>query len=115
MIMQTQMLNTVSSSNSALAVNHVKHVKVPEGHYHMNPNEFRTYRKDCVDYKKLAQYTDEQVVFHIAPHVLYIHCVAHCNELVIKDASYESWSMYESPLLDEVHTLCEALKKSPSF
>ena len=28
MTMQTQILNTVSSSNSALAINHVKHVKV---------------------------------------------------------------------------------------
>ena len=58
MTMQTQILNTVSSSNSALAINHVKHVKVPERHYHMNLNEFRTCHKDCVDYKKLTQYTE---------------------------------------------------------
>ena len=69
MTMQTQILNTVSSSNSALAINHVKHVKVPEGHYHVNPNEFRTYRKDSVDYKKLTQYTDEQVVLQMRLHM----------------------------------------------
>ena len=69
MTMQTQILNTVSSSNSALAINHVKHVKVPEGHYHMNPNEFRTYRKDYVDYKKLTQYTDEQVLLQMRLHM----------------------------------------------
>ena len=25
----------------------------------MNPGEFRTYTKDCLDYKKLTQFTDE--------------------------------------------------------
>ena len=43
----------------------VKNVKVPEGRYNMNSNEFRTFCKDCRDYKKLTQYTDEQVVLQI--------------------------------------------------
>ena len=32
----------------------VKNVKVPEGRLDMNPNEFRTFAKDCRDYKKLT-------------------------------------------------------------
>ena len=31
----------------------------------MNPGEFRTYRKDCLDYKKLTQFTNEQVVLQM--------------------------------------------------
>ena len=28
----------------------------------MNPGEFRTYRKDCLDHNKFTQFTNEQVV-----------------------------------------------------
>ena len=31
----------------------------------MNPGEFRTYRKDFLDYKKLTQFTNEQVVLQM--------------------------------------------------
>ena len=31
----------------------------------MNPNEFRTYSKDCRDYKKLTKYSDDQIVLQI--------------------------------------------------
>ena len=67
--LQLQSMTMQTQLNSTLAINHVKHVKVPEGHYHMNPNEFRTYRKDCVDYKKLTHYTDEQVVLQLRLHM----------------------------------------------
>ena len=43
----------------------VKNVKVPEGQLDMNPNEFRTFSKDCRDYKKLTNYSDEQIVLQI--------------------------------------------------
>ena len=49
----------------AMPVSIVKNVKVPEGRYDMNSNEFRTFRKDCHHYKKLTQYSDEQVVLQI--------------------------------------------------
>ena len=41
----------------------LRQVKVPE--YNMNPGEFRTYRKDCPDYKKLTRFTNEQVVLQM--------------------------------------------------
>ena len=31
----------------------------------MNPNEFRTFSKDCRDYKKLTNYSDEQIVLQV--------------------------------------------------
>ena len=43
----------------------VKNIKVPEGKHDMNPNEFRTFSKDCRDYKKLTKYSDEQIVLQI--------------------------------------------------
>ena len=43
----------------------VKNVKVPEGHYTMSLSEYRTFRKDCIDYRKLTQYSDEQIVLQI--------------------------------------------------
>lgn len=43
----------------------VKNVKVPEGRHDMNPNEFRTFSKDCRDYKKLTKYSDEQIVLQV--------------------------------------------------
>ena len=63
--MQTELMNRNNPSEPSLAINHVKNVKVPEGRYDMNPNEFRTYRKDCVDYKLLTKYTDKQVVLQM--------------------------------------------------
>ena len=43
----------------------IRNVKVPEGRYSMSLAEFRTYRKDCLDYKKLTKYNDEQIVIQI--------------------------------------------------
>ena len=49
--------------------------------------------------KHLAQLIKKE----IAPHILYIHCVPHCNELVVKDASNNS------ALLEGAQSLCEYL------
>ncbi len=42
-----------------------KNVKPPEGRYNMSLLEFRTYAKDCMDYKTLTRYTDEQIVLQM--------------------------------------------------
>ena len=42
-----------------------RNVKVPEGRYSMSLAEFRTYRKDCLDYKKLIKYSDEKIATQI--------------------------------------------------
>ena len=31
----------------------------------MNASEFRTFRKDCIDYQRLTNYTDKQVVLQM--------------------------------------------------
>ncbi len=42
-----------------------KNVKVPEGRYTMSLSEFRTYSRDCIDYKTLTGYTDNQIVLQL--------------------------------------------------
>ena len=42
----------------------VKNVKVPEGRYHMSISEYRTDIMDCIAYRTLTGYSDEQVVMH---------------------------------------------------
>ena len=61
MTLQVQMMNTAVQPNPSaqtLAMNAVKQVKVPEGRYimnrnefstYMNTNEFRTFYKDCLN------------------------------------------------------------------
>ena len=44
----------------------VKNGKVPEGRYSMSLSEFRTFKKDCIDYAKLSTgLSDEQIVIQI--------------------------------------------------
>ena len=58
-------LDTATGSNTtrsmAMPISFVKNVKVPEGRYDMNSYDFRTFCKDCCDYKKFSQYSGEQV------------------------------------------------------
>ena len=64
-IQQQQLLqqnNVPTSTTTATPVSAVNNVKVPEGRLDMNQNEFRTLSKDCRDYKKLTNYSDEQIV-----------------------------------------------------
>ena len=65
--MQTQLmqLQVQQHTNSTLAMSTIKQVKIPEGRYNMNANEFKSFRKDCTDYKKLTNYSDLQVVLQI--------------------------------------------------
>ena len=53
----------------AMPISFVKNVKVPEGRYDMNSHDFHTFCKDCRDYKKLTQYSDEQVVLQVRMHM----------------------------------------------
>ena len=43
----------------------VRNVKVPEGRYNMSLSEFRTYSKDCEDYKTLTKYNDNQIILQM--------------------------------------------------
>ena len=73
MMLQLQMMSASASpgmsSHETLSSHSQKtglrQIKVPEGQYNMNPREFRTDRKDCLDYKKLTQFTNEQVVLQM--------------------------------------------------
>ena len=50
---------------SSIMSREVRQVKVLEGRYAMNANEFRTFRKDWIDYQRLTNYTDKQVVLQM--------------------------------------------------
>ena len=64
MTLQSQMMSTPGMSSHGTLSSHSRQtsprqVKVPEGRHNMNPCEFTTYRKDCLDYKKLTQFTNK--------------------------------------------------------
>ena len=46
-----------------------QNIKVPEVRYTMSLSEFRTYSKDCLDYKTLTGYTDNQIVLQMRLHM----------------------------------------------
>ena len=65
---QTQMIQqqqTPNESRLTIPSNIVRQVKVPQGNYNMSPCDYRTYRKDCIDYKKLTQNLDGQIVLQL--------------------------------------------------
>ena len=65
---QTQMIQqqqTPNESRLTIPSNIARQVKVPQGNYNMSPCDYRTYRKDCIDYKKLTQNSDDQIVLQL--------------------------------------------------
>ena len=65
MINNTGTSKSSNSGNNSTTLAFVRNVKVPEGRYDMDPNEYRTFAKDCRDYKKLTGYNDNQIVLQI--------------------------------------------------
>ena len=56
MTLQSQMMSTPGMSSNGTLSSHLqqtclRQVNVPEGRYNMNPGEFKTDRKDCLDHK----------------------------------------------------------------
>ena len=64
MQLQSQMFNNPRHPTLA-AASITRQVKVPEGRYNMSLSEFRTYRKDCLDYQTLTGYTNKQIVLQM--------------------------------------------------
>ena len=66
-LMQMQMnhRNITNQEANSRAVSTVKRATIPSGRYDMNSHEFRTYAKDCTDFKKLTGCTDEQTVLQM--------------------------------------------------
>ena len=65
-----QLQTAVGYTPPAVAAPHPRsaipqNIKVPEGRYNMALSEFRTYSKDCLDYKTLTGYTDNQIVLQM--------------------------------------------------
>ena len=59
MQLQLQQNNVGNQQTTGMAVPaSVKNVTVPEGRYDMNSNDYRTFSKDCRDYKKLTNYSN---------------------------------------------------------
>ena len=65
MNMQAEMLSAKSTQSTLAVPSTIKQVKVPEGRYDMTLGEFRTFEKDCHDYKTLTQYNDAQIVLQL--------------------------------------------------
>ena len=70
MRLQTEMMNNAAQTPqhpklADASSNTLRQVKVPEGHYNMSLSEFRTYRKDCLDYRTLTGYTNKQIVLQM--------------------------------------------------
>ena len=63
-IMQLQ-ANNVAQNNRAQAASTVRRLPTPTARYDMTSHEFRSYKKDCSDFQKLMQYTDEQTVLQM--------------------------------------------------
>ena len=59
-LMQMQMnhRNITNQEANSRAVSTVKRATIPSGRYDMNSHEFRTYAKDCTDFKKLTGCTE---------------------------------------------------------
>ena len=65
-LLQLQLQAMQNPVRSPTLVNsQVKQVNVPEGRYNMTLQEYRTYKEDYIDYKKLTNYSDEQVVLQM--------------------------------------------------
>ena len=67
-IMQLQAANNQNQAApiaTAQAAPTVRRIPIPAARYDMTSHEFRTYKKDCEDYKKLTGYTDEQTVLQM--------------------------------------------------
>ena len=54
-----------TSPRNAHDIKSIKNVKVPEGTYTMSLSDYRTYRKDILDFHVLTQYTDRQIIFQM--------------------------------------------------
>ena len=68
---KVQLLQQIQTLQNAVGMPHQGHatvpknVKVPEGRYTMSLSEYRTYSKDCVDYKTLTGLNDNQIVLQM--------------------------------------------------
>ena len=60
MSLKTQLLQSLPNRSESAMSSH--HVKCPEGRYDITPAEFRSYKQDCIDYKKLKRYSEQEVV-----------------------------------------------------
>ena len=57
--------NQTAPVATAQAASTVRRIPTPAARYDMTSHEFRTYKKDCEDYKKLTGYSDEQTVLQM--------------------------------------------------
>ena len=79
-----------------------KNVKPPEGRYNMSLSEYRTYAKDCVDYKTLTRYTDEQLVLQMR-----LNMDSDLKQAV--DTNYPNWR--EKTVEDAIHAVGEIVNQ----
>ena len=64
-IMKLQATNSAIVADTAEAASTVRRLSTPAARYDMTSHEFRSYKKDCLDFKKLMRYRDEQTVLQM--------------------------------------------------
>ena len=64
-IMKLQATNNAIVADTAEAASTVRRLSTPTARYDMTSHEFRSYKKDCLDFKKLMRYSDEQTVLQM--------------------------------------------------
>ena len=64
-IMKLQATNSPIVADTAEAASTVRRLSTPAARYDMTSHEFRSYKKDCLDFKKLMRYRDEQTVLQM--------------------------------------------------
>ena len=64
-----------------------KNVKVPEGRYNMSLSEYKTYSRDCTDYRTLTNQTDNQIVLQMR-----LGCDGDLKRAI--DTNYPDWSTF---------------------
>ena len=91
-------------STLTISSQQVKNIKAPEGRYDMSTTEFRMYYKDCRDFMKLTEFTDEQIVIQMR-----LNMDADLKRAV--DTNFgDSWN--EKSVKDALKTIKEMIKKN---
>ena len=63
MSLQTQLIQSLPNrSDSAVPSHYVRQVKCHEGRFDIKPAEFRSYKQDFIDYKRLTRYSEQEMV-----------------------------------------------------
>ena len=96
--------NAQPQPTTAQATSTIKRIDAPVARYDMTSHEFRSYKKDCKDFKALTNYSDLQTVLQMR-----IHMDAPLKQAI--DANYgETWdTLTVANTLEKIETLLKSV------